>query len=207
MSTTSSTKSTQSSHDALRTRLNEGNAVKEVRAHEHARHRTKERRDHALAKGRKEKAAAVRVLGLKVNHGVKLVRKLSMESWDGEDPEEQRSVTTPSVREPVQAHEHDVAPPRDSTSSFTALTLGDLISRPRRPKAKRELFVRVFGAFVDNRMCVSEFDFEVIPPIRPVIALDDADADEPWEYITRASLNDGSAWKGKSYAQAVVCAM
>lgn len=51
----------------------------------------------------------------------------------------------------------------------------------------------------------AEFDFEVIPPIRAVIALDDAD--EPWEYITRASLNDGSVWKGKSYAQAVVSAM
>jgi len=56
-------------------------------------------------------------------------------------------------------------------------------------------------------MFVAELDFEVIPPIRAVIALDDAEADEPWEYITRASLNDGSAWKGKSYAQAVASAM
>ena len=47
----------------------------------------------------------------------------------------------------------------------------------------------------------------MIPPIRAVIALDDAEADESWEYITRAGLNDGSAWKGKSYAQAVASAM
>ncbi|KAI9569470.1 hypothetical protein HD554DRAFT_1978752, partial [Boletus coccyginus] len=153
---------------------------KDVRAHEHARHRTKERREYALAKERKEKVAAVRVLGLKVIHGAKLVRRLSMESWDGEEPREQRSVTA--------AHERDVAPcPRDSTSSFTELTLGDLISKPRKPKAR-------------------QLDFEVIPPIRAVIALDDAEADEPWEYITRASLNDGSVWKGKSYAQAVASA-
>jgi len=157
-----------------------------VRAHEHARHRTKERREHALAKERKEKAAAVRVLGLKATHahGVKLVRKLSMESWDGEEPEE-RSVPAASVRDAVP---EPTAPPKHSTSSFMELTLGDLISRPRRRKAR-------------------QLDFEVISPIRAVIALDDAEADEPWEYITRASLNDGSAWKGKSYAQAVASAM
>lgn len=129
MPTTSSTKPTPSSHDAPIARLNEG---KDVRAHEHARHRTKERREYALAKERKEKVAAVRVLGLKVTHGAKLVRRLSMESWDGEEPREQWSVTA--------AHERDVAPrrPRDSTSSFTELTLGDLISKPRKPKARRE---------------------------------------------------------------------
>lgn len=58
-------------------------------------------------------------------------------------------------------------------------------------------------------MPVAELDFEMIPPIRAVIALDDVDvdADEPWEYITRASVNDGFAWKGKSYAKAVASAM
>ncbi|KAH0837867.1 hypothetical protein J3R83DRAFT_6095 [Lanmaoa asiatica] len=192
MSTTSSTKSTPLSHDAPSVRLNESAAAKEVRAHEHARHRIKERREHTLAKERKSKAAAVRVLGIKVSHGAKLVRKHSMENWDGEEPEERRSAPAMSVQDAVPVHEqeqeHRMAPPRDSTGSFTELTLGDLISRPRRPKAK-------------------QLDFEVIPPIRAVIALDDVEADEPWEYITRASLNDGSAWVGKSYAQAVASAM
>jgi hypothetical protein len=146
MSTTSSTKSTQSSHDAPSARPNEGAASKEVRAREHARHLVKERREHALAKERKEKAAAVRVLGVKVTHGAKLVRRLSMESWDGKEPEEQRSVPAASVQGAMPGtpvHEHDVVPPRDSTSSFTELTLGDLISRPRRPKVKREYLIFV----------------------------------------------------------------
>ena len=141
MPTTPSTESIPSSHDAPSARLNEGPAAKEVRAHEHARHRTKERREHALAKERKEKAAAVRVLGLKVTHGAKLVRKLSMESWDGEEPKEATTATasSESARDvapgaPVRAHTEEHAPPRNSTGSFT---LGDLISRPRRPKAKR----------------------------------------------------------------------
>lgn len=152
MSTTSSTKSTQPSHDAPSARLNEGVAAKEVRAHEHARHRTKERREHALAKERKEKVAAVRVLGLKVPYGAKLVRKLSMENWDGEGPEERRLVPAASVKGGVPGiqmlvhgheseQEYDVAPPRDSTNSFTELTLGDLISKPQRPKRKRECFL------------------------------------------------------------------
>lgn len=235
MSTTPSTKSTQfqSSHDAQSALLNKGTAAKEVRAHEHARHRTKERREHALAKERKEKAAVMRVLGLRVTHGARLARKVSMESWDGEEPAEgQHSVTqdASSVRDvtpgtPAQAqaqtqtdedwytHKDDVAPPRDSASPFTVLTLGDLISRPRRPKAKRKLIYCLFdclrGSWVADiaLLYTAVLDFEVIPPIRPVIALDDAEVDEQWEYITRASLNDGSAWKGKSYAQAVASAM
>ena len=218
MSTTSSTKSTPSSHDAPSARVNERVVAKEVRAHEHARHRTKERREHALAKERKEKAAAVRVLGLKVTthgHGAKLVRRLSMESWDGEEPEEQRSGRSALPGTPVQesapAPKNDAAPPRHSTSSFAELTLGDFISRPRRPKAKRECSSGICRCVLASLMVgfpdVAELDFELISPIHAVIALDDAEADEPWEYITRASLNDGSVWKGKSYAQAVASAM
>ncbi|KAF8435654.1 hypothetical protein L210DRAFT_3648350 [Boletus edulis BED1] len=169
MPTTSTTKSTPPSHDTPSARIDQGVATKEVRAHEHARHRTKERREHALTKERKEKAAA-----------------LSMESWDGEEPKEARSAQEGAPRTPVQALGPELGSGHDVRSSFTELTLGDLISKPRRPKAK-------------------QLDFEVIPPIRAVIALDDAEADEPWEYITRASLND--AWKGKSYAQAVASAI
>ncbi|KAG9313897.1 hypothetical protein JVU11DRAFT_4668 [Chiua virens] len=167
----STIKSTLSAHDSPTTvHLNE--VAKEVRAHEHARHRTKERREHALAKERKEKAAAGRGLG----HGGLGRREAPCGGC---------------ARYPVQgadAANEDVASPRASTGSCTELTLGDIISRPRQPKAK-------------------QLDFEVIPHIRAVIALDDADADESWEYITRASVNDGSAWKGKSYAQAVASAM
>lgn len=67
--------------------------------------------------------------------------------------------------------------------------------------------VFVLRSHVADPGLVTELGFELIPPIRAVIALDDAEGDEPWEYITRASVNDGSAWKGKSYAQAVASAM
>lgn len=113
-----------------------GSAAKDVRAHEHARHRTKERREHALAKERKEKAATVRALGLKVVRGVKLVRRLSMEAWDGEVPKEQQRPVRPVV------DSENAAPlpqsPVSPRSPFTELTLGDVISKPRQPKAKRE---------------------------------------------------------------------
>jgi len=194
MSTTSSTKPTPPSNDVSSARLNDlgGSAAKDVRAHEHARHRTKERQEHALAKERKEKAATVRALGLKVVRGAKLVRRLSMETWDGLVPKEQQQPARRSVEEAVPLPQSPLSPQRDGLGSpFTELTLGDVISKPRQPKAK-------------------QLDFEVIPPIRAVIALDDVDvdADEPWEYITRASINDNVfAWKGKSYAQAVASAM
>ncbi|KAF9225267.1 hypothetical protein BS17DRAFT_778376 [Gyrodon lividus] len=186
MSTTSSTTSSQSSHDAPGVRLTEGVDAKEVRAHEHARHRTKERREHALAQERKDKAAAVRAWGLKVAQRPRLARKLSMESWDGEEPE----LVSPELS--ARVLDSAASPPRKSTDSFPGLTLGDLISKPRRQKAKK-------------------LDFEVIPPVRAVIALDDfehdIEANDPWEYITRACLKDGYTWKGMSYAQAAATAM
>lgn len=215
MPTTPSTKSFSSSHHAPSARLNEGTAAKEVRAREHARHRTKERREHALAKERKEKATAARVSGLKVTHthGAKLVRKLSMESWDGEEPgEKERSAPGAVSGAPAQGPESgtdaDVAPSRERSNVFAELTLGDFVSEPRRPKGKRGCLNGVVVVLVaDVSDVAAELDFELVPPIRAVIALDDPEGDEAWEYITRASLNDGSAWKGKSYAQAVASAM
>ncbi|KIL00822.1 hypothetical protein PAXRUDRAFT_539632 [Paxillus rubicundulus Ve08.2h10] len=178
MSTTSSTTSSQSSHDALGASLTEGLATKEVRAHEHARHRIKERREHTLA-------IVMKAWGLKVARGTRLGRKPSMERWDRDEAE----VTHPALSVPAL---DSVAAPRKVTGPFTGLTLGDLISKPRRHKAKK-------------------LDFEVIPPIRAVIALDDfghdLEADEPWEYISGACLNDASTWKALSYAQVAAPAM
>ena len=89
--------------------------------------------------------------------------------------------------------------------------LGDLISGPRSPKMKHEcssgICRCVLASLTVGFPDVAKLDFELISPIRAVTALDDAEADEPWEYITRASLNDGSVWKGKSYGQAVASTM
>ncbi|KAH7886294.1 hypothetical protein F5I97DRAFT_1243320 [Phlebopus sp. FC_14] len=183
MSTTSSTKSSQPSNDALSARLTEG-VAKEVRAHEHARNRTKERREHVQVKERKERAAVARATGIKVSQGLKPVKGLSMDSWDGDEEAVVGHETLPPKPPALKA----VAPP----ARFGSLTLGDLISIPRRKKAK-------------------QLDFEVIPPVRAVIALDDCsvnmEVDEPWEYISRASLNDEPSWKAMSYAQAAATAL
>jgi len=125
MSTTSSSKSLP---DTLSVRLAEG-VAKDIRAHEHARHRAKERREHTQAKERK---AAFKAFGMKLSshgHGAKPVRRSRTESWDTEEPEFLPSRKPPSVI--LQS----LAPLRPSTSPFTELTLADLISVPRLQKA------------------------------------------------------------------------
>ncbi|KAI6015669.1 hypothetical protein EDC04DRAFT_2948522 [Pisolithus marmoratus] len=177
--TTSSTaNSNPSSNDALSVRLTEGIA-KDVRAHEHARHRAKQQQEHAQAKERKERAAVLRALGFKASassggHGGKpaAVRRLTMDpSWDGDEPD-----VSPWTKPSCVPLEPVAAPLRSGAGPLTELTLADLISVPRPQKKGKHS------------------DFEVIPPVRAVIALDDdtddTESDEPWEYVTRASLNN-----------------
>ncbi|KAI6163672.1 hypothetical protein EDD17DRAFT_1872725 [Pisolithus thermaeus] len=177
-----------SSNDTLSVRLTQG-VTKDVRAHEHARHRAKERQEHAQAKERKEKAAMFRALGFKVSsstggHGGKpaAARRPRVESWDGDELD-----VSPWIKSSYVPLEPAAAPLRSGAGPFSELTLADLISFPPQEKAKK-------------------LDFEVIPPVRAVIALDDdtddTESDEPWEYITRASLNNELPQKGRSYAQA-----
>lgn len=192
--TSSTTQSSRpSSNDTLSVRLVTEGVAKDVRAHERARRRAKEREEHAQAKGRKEKAAVLRALGFKVSsstssggHGGKpaAARKYSMEIWDGDQPD-----VSPWRKPSCVPLELATVPLQSNVGPFTELTLADLISVPRPQKKGKKL------------------DFEVIPPVRAVIALDDdtddTESDEPWEYITRASfLNSELPQKGRSYAQA-----
>ena len=208
MSTSSPVKSSPALNDTLSVRLVEG-VIKDVRAHEHARHRAKERREHAQAKERKEKVAVFKALGMKLSshgQGAKTVRRPRTESWDAEDPE-----LSPSSK-PSSVILQSLVPFRASTDSFTELTLGDLISVPRPKKAMSmsSCYIFIACAVADSRMVLIELDFEVIPPVRAVIALndatDDVEPDEPWEYITTASLNDQLPEKERSYAQAAAAA-
>jgi hypothetical protein len=55
------------------------------------------------------------------------------------------------------------------------------------------------------RSLTAESEFEFLPPVRNVIALDDADSsvpDEPWEYISSVG-GDEEARKIFSYAEIV----
>ncbi|KAI5998131.1 hypothetical protein EDD15DRAFT_2363949 [Pisolithus albus] len=174
-------------NDTLSVRLTQG-VTKDVRAHERARHRAKERQEHAQAKERKEKAAIFRALGFKVSSSSSggkpaAARRPSVGSWDGDELDV--SLWTKPSYVPL---EPAAAPLRSGADLFSELTLADLISVSRPQKKAKKL------------------DFEVIPPVRAVIALDDdtddTESDEPWEYITRASLNNELPQKGRSYAEA-----
>lgn len=126
MSAKSPSESSPTPHDTLSIRLAEG-AAKDVRAHEHARHRAKERREHAQTKERK---AVFKAFGMKLpshGHGSKPVRRSRTESWDSEEPA--------PLSKPPSIILQSLAPLRTSMSSFTELTLGDLISVPRPQKA------------------------------------------------------------------------
>jgi hypothetical protein len=86
MSTTSNEKSSQKPHETIVNRLPEV-GDKDQRAHERARHQTKERQEHAQLKERKEKAAVARVAGLKERAGPRTGKRATMEGWDGDEPE------------------------------------------------------------------------------------------------------------------------
>ncbi|KAG2153550.1 uncharacterized protein EDB93DRAFT_1102690 [Suillus bovinus] len=178
MSTTPSEKSPQHSHETVENHFT-GLGAKDQRAYERARHQTKERREHAQMKERKEAAARVRAPALKEEHLSRAARRISMEFWDGDEPDPR---TLTGFGRPV-----NVAPVSRIESGFSKMTLADFVTFRTKKLSKAQ-----------------DVDFEVLPPVRSVIALDDfghdVEINEPWEFISLAP--ESPAWKGLSYAQA-----
>lgn len=184
MSTISSEKSPQHSHETMNDRLT-GLDAKDQRAYERARHQTKERREHAQVKERKERAAVgVRTPALKEGHLSRAAKRASMEFWDGDEPD---SRTLTGLGRPV-----NVAPMPRSKSGFSKMALADFVTFRTKKLSKAQ-----------------DVDFEVLPPVRSVIALDDfghdIEVNEPWEFISLAP--ESPVWKGLSYAQAAALAL
>jgi hypothetical protein len=179
MSTISSEKFPQHMHEMVNNRLT-GLGAKDQRAYERARHQTKERQGHAQVKQRKERVAAgVRAPVLKEGHLSRAAKRASMEFWDGDEPDTR---TLTGFGSPV-----NVVSVARNKSGFSEMALADFVKFRTKKSSKAQ-----------------DIDFEVLPPVRSVIALDDSGHDieinEPWEFI---SLAPGSpAWKGLSYAQA-----
>lgn len=179
MSTTSSQKSPEQSHETVNSRLIEAGA-KDQRAYERARHRTKERREHAQVKERKERAAVgAPVVALKQEHVSRASKRASLELWD--DDELDSRILAGSGR-PV-----NVAPAPRTKSGFSKMVLADFVMFKTKKRSKAQ-----------------DADFEVLPPVRSVIVLDDFEHDievnEPWEFISLAP--ESPIYKGLSYAQA-----
>ncbi|KAG1742755.1 uncharacterized protein EDB91DRAFT_1127895 [Suillus paluster] len=184
MSTTSSEKSPQKSHETVSNCLTEVGA-KDQRAYERARHQTKERREHAQLKERKERAATgVRATPPKEGHVSRAARRVSMEFWDGDEPD---SGPLTGLGRPI-----NVAPVPRIKSGFSKVVLADFVTFKTKKLSKAQ-----------------DVDFEFLPPVRSVIALDDfghdIEIDEPWEFISLAP--ESPAWKGLSYAQAAALAL
>ncbi|OAX39216.1 hypothetical protein K503DRAFT_799829 [Rhizopogon vinicolor AM-OR11-026] len=185
MSTTLNEKlsSSQKLHETVVNRLTEVGA-KDQRAHERARHQTKERREHAMLMERKERAATARVMGLKERAGPRPGKKATMESWDGDEPEYRAFAGSDRPA--------TIAPVPGNRSGFPKIALADFVTFKTKKPSK-----------------ALDADFEVLPPVRSVIALDDfgrdIEADEPWEFITLTP--ESPAWKGLSYAQAAALAV
>ncbi|KAJ8590549.1 hypothetical protein M405DRAFT_861279 [Rhizopogon salebrosus TDB-379] len=179
MSTTSNEKSSQKPHETIVNRLPEV-GDKDQRAHERARHQTKERQEHAQLKERKVKAAVARVAGLKERAGPRTGKRATMEGWDGDEPEYRslaRSASPATITPAAPANK----------PGFPKISLADFVTFKAKKPSKAQ-----------------DADFEVLPPVRSVIALDDfgrdIEVDEPWEFISLTP--ESPAWKGLSYAQA-----
>ncbi|KAG2122567.1 hypothetical protein DEU56DRAFT_904372 [Suillus clintonianus] len=183
MSTTSSQKPSKQSHETVNNRLIEVGA-KDQRAYERARHQTKERHEHAQAKERKERAATGSPApALKEGHASRASKRASIELWDG-DELDSRPLT--GSGRPV-----NVAPVPRNKSGFSKMALADFVTFKTKKLSKAQ-----------------DVDFEVLPSVRSVIALDDFGHDieinEPWEFISLAP--ESPTWKGLSYAQAAALA-
>lgn len=196
MSTLSSETSPQHSHETVSNRLTEL-VAKDQRAYERARHQTKERREHAQMKERKDRATAgFRALALKEGHLSRAAKRASMEFWDGDEPD---SPTLTEFGRPL-----NVSMPRNK-SGFSKMALADFVtSKTKKLSRMRGMVLQDFvHDNADSKLCV-DVDFEVLPPVRSVIALDDFGHDieinEPWEFISLAP--ESPTWKGLSYAQA-----
>ncbi|KAG1779613.1 hypothetical protein EV702DRAFT_1194990 [Suillus placidus] len=179
MSTTSSEKSPEQSHETVNNRLTEVGA-KDQRAYERARHQTKERREHAQVKERKERAAAgAPAPALKEGHANRAAKRASLELWDSNEPESH--VLTGS------GCSVNITPVPRNKYGFSKMALADFVLFKTKKQSKAQ-----------------DADFEVVPPVRSVIALDDFGYDieinEPWEFISLAP--ESPACKGLSYAQA-----
>lgn len=197
MSTTSSEKSPEQPHETVTNRLTEVGA-KDQRAYERARHQTKERREYAQVKERKERTVAgAPAPALKEGHVTRAAKKASLELWDSNEFDSR--ILIGSGR-PV-----NVAPVPRNKSGFSKMALADFVTFKikKRSKAQGTVLPHFVRHNSDSKLCI-DADFEVLPPVRSVIALDDFGHDieinEPWEFISLAP--ESPACKGLSYAQA-----
>lgn len=179
MSTTSSEKSPEQPHETVNNRLALVGA-KDQRAYERARHQTKKRQEHAQVKERKERVAAgAPVPALKEEHTTRAAKRAGLELWDGDESDSRILAGSGRLV--------NVAPVPKSKSSFSKMALADFVMFKTKKPSKMQ-----------------DADFEVLPPVRSVIALDDfghdVEINEPWEFISLAP--ESPACKGLSYAQA-----
>lgn len=146
MSTTPNEKlsSSQKLHETVINPLTEvGAHLKDQRAHERARHQTKERREHAQLKERKEKAAAARVTGLKERTGSRTGKKTSLESWDGDEPEYTLGASDhPDIVAPVVPGNGN-----KNKSGFPKIALADLVTFKTKKPSKHGMYPRILSVF------------------------------------------------------------
>jgi hypothetical protein len=197
MSTTSSEKSQEQPHETVNNRLVLVGA-KDQRAYERARHQTKKRQEHAQVKERKERVAAgAPVPALKEEHTTRAAKRASLELWDGDESDSRMLAGSGRLV--------NVAPVPKSRSSFSKMALADFVMFKTKKQSKMQgtVLPDVIRYNTDSKLCV-DTDFEVLPPVRSVIALDDfghdVEINEPWEFISLAP--ESPACKGLSYAQA-----
>ncbi|KAL0562868.1 hypothetical protein V5O48_019210 [Marasmius crinis-equi] len=176
-------------------------SMKDQRAYEHDRQRTRHTRDFAQMKARKEFLSLRRVIPSYFTRGSEKEKDKVVTGWDAEDD-------CPS--EPPAINSNAISPKSPSVA------VGDLIvnvsvRKPKTRKGARGSYITValFLSFLgDIELRRSDADFEFVPHVRSVIALDDIvqvrdvqAVDEPWEHVTLGLGDDEKA--ALSYADVV----
>ena len=165
--------------------LPEVDALRDMRAYEHARQRVKRAEEIARRKALKERS----VSGGNSHHSSATGSGAKAKAASGSSTDDTSSASEPWAHSRLNDWERTPMP--SIAQSPSAMKLEDIIAKPAKSrKSKRASLLLSCIMTLLTKRTGKDAEYEMVSPLPTVIALDDANyrditIDEPWEYIPR----------------------